>query len=175
MALSKFDDTNEPMVGGPYRPVLCPEGVNAGKGYWIENDKGVQFTGTKFYRLDEHGDSASLCLLLNAAYTQGVEEADPAAAARVVVFVDNGAVSRILTDRSEISVAVLDSDVHGCDEDSTIVVGDQIFATDAFKQGSPTVVAEKVGAIFAALSGSAMRLASTGKAPRRDDAPSFDM
>jgi hypothetical protein len=68
------EDINEPMVGGPYRPVLTNEGSHAPlHGYWIEDVEGLQFTGTRFYSKDEFDDAAALCLLLNRAYTEGYE------------------------------------------------------------------------------------------------------
>lgn len=77
--MSKLDDTNEPMVSGPFRPVLCPDGVNAGKGYWIEDDKGIMVTDTRFYPVSEFNDAVTLCLLLNAAFAAGVESVAVAA------------------------------------------------------------------------------------------------
>jgi hypothetical protein len=73
--MRKFDDTNEPMVGGPYRPVLYPDSVSAGKGYWIEDVEGIVFTSMRFYRLDEFDEAVALCMLLNTAFTAGTEAA----------------------------------------------------------------------------------------------------
>lgn len=70
--MASTDDTNEPLVGGPYRPVLVAQGAGQG-GYWIEDERGIHVTGTRFYAPSELEDATKMCILLNNAYTEGQE------------------------------------------------------------------------------------------------------
>lgn len=70
---------------------------------------------------------------------------------KVVVFVKNGAVQKIVTDCPGVQVLVLDSDTEGCDQSSMVEVRGQSYALDAMEQALPKVSKDTTDKVFCAM------------------------
>lgn len=77
----------------------------------------------------------------------------------IVVIVNNGAVQEVLCSDPGVRVAVIDRDVDGCDDATTMEgIDGGAAALDAYRQGRPKTAPDRVEAVFGALDRELARL-----------------